>query len=43
MRIISNDKTVRIDTVQDSKEFSSQSSSKQAKKRRKTSFFDACY
>ena len=32
MQIISNDKTVRNDTVQDSKEFNSQSLSTQAKK-----------
>ena len=32
MQIISNDKTVRIDTVQDSKVFNSQSLSTQAKK-----------
>ena len=32
MQIISNDKTVRNDTIQDLKEFSQQSSSTQAKK-----------
>ena len=32
MQIISNDKTVRNDTVQDLKEFNSQSSTTQAKK-----------
>ena len=32
MQIISNDKTVRNDTIQDLKEFNSQSSATQAKK-----------
>ena len=43
MQIISNDKTVRNDTVQDLKEFNSQSLSTRAKKRRTVSFYDACY
>ena len=43
MRIISNDKTVRSDTLQDSKEFNSQFLSTRAKKKRTASFIDARY
>ena len=44
MQIIYNDKTVRNYTVQDLKDFSSQSSSTQAEKKKRTiSFYDACY
>ena len=39
----STDKTVRNDTIEDKKEFNSQSLITQAKKRRTTSFCDACY
>ena len=42
MQFISNDKTVRIDTIQDLKGFISQSLSTRAK-RRTTSFNDARY
>ena len=42
MQIISNDKK-RSDTVQDLKEFNSQSLSTRVKKRRTASFNDACY
>ena len=41
MQFISIDKTVRSDTVQDLKEFHSQSLTTQAKKRT-ISFYDAC-
>ena len=41
MQIISNNKTVRSDTVQDLKEFNSQSLSTRTKKRRTASFNDA--
>ena len=43
MEITSTDKTVRSDTVQDLKDFNSQLLATQAKKRRKISFYDACY
>ena len=43
MQIISADKTVRNDTIQDLKEFNSQSSTTQAKKKGTTSFNDARY
>ena len=43
MQIISNDKTVRNDTIRDSIEFNSQSLTTQAKKRRTTCKHDACY
>ena len=43
MQIFSNDKTVRSNTVQDLKEFNSQSLSTRVKKRRTASFYDACY
>ena len=43
MQIISNDKTVRSDIVQDLKIFNSQSLSTQTKKRRTITFHDACY
>ena len=43
MQIISDDKTVRSNTVQDLKEFNSQSSATPAKKKEKTSLDDACY
>ena len=43
MQIISNDQSVRIKTVQDLKEFNSQSVATQDKKRRTISFYDACY
>ena len=43
MQIISNDKTVRSDIVQDLKEFNSKSLAARAKKRRTTSFYDARY
>ena len=42
MQIISNDKTVRLDTIQDLKEFKNQSLATQAKKRTIV-FHDACY
>ena len=42
MQSISYDQTVRSDTVQNLKEFNSQSLATQAK-RRTTSFYDACY
>ena len=43
MQIISNDKMVRNDTIQDLKGFNCQSLSTQAKKGGTTSFYDACY
>ena len=43
VQIISNDQTVRSNTVQDSKDFISQTLTTQAKKRRTISFYDACY
>ena len=43
MQFVSNDERVRSDTVQDLKDFNSECLSTQVKKRRKTSFFDACY
>ena len=43
MQIIFKDKTVRSDTIQDLKEFNSQSLSSQAKKGRTVDFNDACY
>ena len=43
MQIICTDETVRNDTIQDLKEFNSQSLSTQAKKRGVISFYDACY
>ena len=43
MQIISNDKTVRSDTIQDLKEFNQQSLTTQAKKRRTIGFYDARY
>ena len=42
-QIISNDKTVRNDTIEDLKEFNSQSLTTQAKKKRTASQYDACY
>ena len=43
MHISSNDKSVRNDTIQDLKDFNQQSLTTQVKKRRTTSFYDACY
>ena len=43
MQISSNDKSVRNDTIEDLKQFNSQSLTTQAKKRRTTRFYDACY
>ena len=43
MQISSNDQPVRNDTIEDLKEFNSQSLTTQAKKRRTISFYDACY
>ena len=43
IQIIANYKLVRSDTVQDLKDFNSQSLSTQAKKKRTTSFYDASY
>ena len=43
MQIMSNDKTVRSNTVQDIKDFNSKSSATQAKKKRTISFYDACF
>ena len=43
MQIISIYKTVGSDTVQDLKDFHSQSLTTQTKKRRTTSYYDACY
>ena len=43
MEIISTDKTVRNDTIEDLKDFNSQSLATQAKKRRTTSFYDGRY
>ena len=42
MKGISNDKAVRSDTIQDLKDFNSQSLTTQAKKKRTASFNDAC-
>ena len=42
MQIISTDKTVRNDTIQDLKEFNNESLTTKAKKRRTISFYDAC-
>ena len=42
MQLSSNDKTVRDDTIQDSKDFNQQSLTTQAKKRRTTCKHDAC-
>ena len=42
MQNISNDKTVRSNTVQDMKDFNVQSITTQATKRRTISFYDAC-
>ena len=42
MQIISNDKTVRNDTIEDLKEFNSQSINS-SQKRRTTCFYDAGY
>ena len=43
MQISSNDKSVRNDTIEDLKEFNSQSLSTRAKKRRTTYCYDASY
>ena len=43
MQIISNEKTIRNDTIQDLKEVNSQSLSTKAKKKRTACFNDACY
>ena len=43
MQIISNEQTVRSNTMQDLKEFNSQSLATQAKKGKTISFYDACY
>ena len=43
MQNISNDKTGRSNTVQNLKDFNSQSSATQVKKRRTISLHDACY
>ena len=43
VQIISNDNSVRNDTIQGLKEFNQQSLTTQAKKRRTVSFYDACY
>ena len=43
MQIMSTDKTVRSNTVNDSKEFNNQSLATQAKKRRTVGKYDACY
>ena len=43
MQIISNDKTVRSDTVRVSKEFNSQSLTTQAKKGEQFGFYDASH
>ena len=43
MQIISNDKTVRSNTVQDLKDYNLQTLATQAKKRRTISFYDAFY
>ena len=43
IQIISNDKTLRNDTMVDLKEFNNQSLATQAKKRGTTSFYDARY
>ena len=42
-QIVSIDKTVRNNTIQDLKEFNQQSLTTQAKKRRTVRFYDACY
>ena len=43
VQIISNDKTVRSDTIKDLRKFNSQSSTTQAKKMRTASFYGACH
>ena len=43
MQTISNDKTIRNDTIQDLKEFNQQPLTTQAKKGGTISFNDACY
>ena len=43
IQIISNDKTVRNDTIQDLKQFTKHSLSTQAKKGDQLVFYDACY
>ena len=43
MQIISNDKTVRSETVQDLKDFNLQSLTTQAKKGEQFSFYNAVY
>ena len=43
MQTISNDRTVRNDTLQDLKEFNSLSLATQAKKGEQLVFYDACY
>ena len=43
MQIMSNDKTVRNDTIQDLKDCNQQFLKTQVKKRRTISFYDACY
>ena len=42
MQIISKDRTVRSDAVQNLKDFNSQSLATQVKKKRAISFYDAC-
>ena len=41
-QIISNDQTVKNNTIQDLKEFNSQSLATKAKKRRTINFYDGC-
>ena len=43
MQLNSNDQTLRSNTVQDLKGFNSQSLATTAKKKRRISFYDACY
>ena len=43
IEVLSKDKTVGSDTIQDLKDFSSQSLTTQAKKKRTISFNDGCY
>ena len=43
MQVTSNDKTARSNTVQDLKEFNSQSFLTPTKKKRTICFYDACY
>ena len=43
VRNISNDKIVKKDTIQDLKDFNSQSLATQAIKKRTISFYDVCY